>query len=74
MERYNNIVKLNERENTPLTLNDKLELAFELQYSSKVRELIQEGADKQALRKCAEKIGGWRLTMLQGELLKEFDV
>ena len=68
-ERYERIVKEND-----MSLNEKLEFAFALQYREKVFELINQGADKSILRKVAQNIGGWKLTILQCDILKELDV
>lgn len=61
-------------ENNILTIDEKLANAFALQDSDKVRKLIKEGARKEVLRECAKRIGGWHLTMLQCDLLEEFEL
>lgn len=56
-----------------MTDNEKLELAFEMQYWQPFVKLLENGANGKLVYDIAKRMGSGRLSMLQCDMLKEVD-
>lgn len=56
-----------------LTDDEKLQLAFEMQYWHPFVELLAKGTDGKKIYDIAKHMGSGRLSMLQCDMLKEVD-
>lgn len=56
-----------------LTDDEKLQLAFEMQCWQPFVELLEKGTNGKQIYDIAKKMGSWKLSMLQCDMLKEVD-
>lgn len=56
-----------------LSLGEKLEIAFDIQDKNEFINLLESGAHPQHAYDLAKRMGSWRLSILQCDLLKEAD-
>lgn len=74
MNKYEERIKIIEyNTGKQLTNDEKLQLAFEMQYWQPFVELLAKGTDGKKIYDIAKHMGGGRLSMLQCDMLKEVD-
>lgn len=74
MSKYEERIKIIEyNTGKEMTDNEKLELAFEMQYWQPFVQLLKNGADGKLAYDIAKRMGSKRLSMLQCDMLKEVD-
>lgn len=74
MSKYDERIKIIEyNTGKEMTDEEKLQLAFEMQYWEPFVNLLKNGTDGKQIYDIAKRMGGGRLSMMQCDMLKEVD-